>query len=65
MLKAVAAIARASGCPSQFSTERVMGCGMGGCYSCVVRVRDAGGRAHFVRSCLEGPVFGGDDLVWE
>jgi len=65
MLKAVAALARAHGCPSQLSTERIMGCGLGGCYSCVVRVRDAAGTPRFVRSCLNGPVFSGDDLVWE
>ena len=65
MLKAVAGLARAHGCPSELSTERIMGCGLGGCYSCVVRVRDAQGSPHFVRSCLNGPVFNGDDLVWE
>ena len=42
-----------------------MGCGLGGCYSCVVRVRGEDGAAHFVRSCLNGPVFDGDALVWE
>ena len=36
-----------------------MGCGMGGCYSCVIPVRDAGGGHHYVRSCLAGPVFDG------
>ena len=65
MLKAVAGLARAHGRPSQLSTERIMGCGLGGCYSCVVRVRDADGAPRFVRSCLNGPVFNGDDLVWE
>ena len=65
MLKAVADLARSYGCPSEISTERIMGCGLGGCYSCVVRVRDSEGTPHFVRSCLNGPVFNGDDLVWE
>lgn len=65
MLRAVAALAAAHGCPSQVSTERVMGCGLGGCYSCVVRVRDESGRARFVRSCLDGPVFDGAAVVWE
>ncbi|MEI6668314.1 MAG: dihydroorotate dehydrogenase electron transfer subunit [Acidobacteriota bacterium] len=65
MLKAVAALAHASGRPSQVSTERIMGCGMGGCYSCVVRVRGDDGQAHLVRSCLNGPVFNGDAVVWE
>jgi hypothetical protein len=37
---------------------------MGGCYSCVVRVkRDIG--SHFVRSCLEGPVFDASLLQWD
>jgi dihydroorotate dehydrogenase electron transfer subunit len=65
MLRAVAGLARAHGCPSQLSTERIMACGLGGCYSCVVRVRDGEGAPHFVRSCLNGPIFNGDDLVWE
>ncbi|MCX6550153.1 MAG: dihydroorotate dehydrogenase electron transfer subunit [Acidobacteria bacterium] len=65
MLKAVAALGRVHGRPSQVSTEQVMGCGLGGCYSCVVRVRDESGTPHFVRSCLNGPVFRGEDLVWE
>jgi dihydroorotate dehydrogenase electron transfer subunit len=65
MLKAVADLARRNQRPSQISTERIMGCGMGGCYSCVVRAKDDQGRVHFVRSCLNGPVFNGDDVVWE
>ena len=65
MLKAVAGLARDFGRPSQLSTERIMGCGLGGCYSCVVRVRDGEGAPHFVRSCLNGPVFDGADLLWE
>ncbi|HNV02376.1 MAG TPA: dihydroorotate dehydrogenase electron transfer subunit [Vicinamibacterales bacterium] len=65
MLKAVAALAGAHGCASQVSTERVMACGMGGCYSCVVSVRDSSGRARFVRSCLDGPVFDGAAVAWD
>jgi dihydroorotate dehydrogenase electron transfer subunit len=42
-----------------------MGCGMGGCYSCVIPVRDAAGGQHYVRSCIGGPVFAGADLVWD
>ena len=46
------------------SLEPVMGCGMGGCYSCVVPVRQ-NGTSHFVRSCIEGPVFDSTAVVWE
>ena len=38
---------------------------MGGCYSCVISVKDAGGAHHYVRSCIGGPVFAGADLVWD
>ncbi len=65
MLAAVAQLAERYHRPSQVSVERVMGCGMGGCYSCVVSVRDGQGGHHFVRSCLAGPVFAGADLVWD
>jgi dihydroorotate dehydrogenase electron transfer subunit len=65
MLAAVGRIAHEHGRPSELSMERIMGCGVGGCYSCVVRVRDRNGRVHFVRSCLEGPAFRGEDIIWE
>jgi dihydroorotate dehydrogenase electron transfer subunit len=65
MLAAVARLAGRYDRPSQVSVERVMGCGMGGCYSCVIPVRQTGGGQHYVRSCLSGPVFDGAELVWE
>jgi dihydroorotate dehydrogenase electron transfer subunit len=65
MLKAVAELAAAHGRPVEVATERKMGCGMGGCYSCVVRVRRADGSTRYARSCIEGPVFRGDEIVWE
>ena len=65
MLEAVAHIAGRYGKPSEVSVERVMGCGMGGCYSCVIPVREPGGGQHYVRSCLAGPVFAGAELAWE
>lgn len=65
MMRAVAAIARSYRQPCDVSLEQVMGCGLGGCYSCVVLTREAGATPHFVRSCLEGPVFDADRIVWE
>ncbi len=64
MLAAVARLAAKYRQPSQLSVERVMGCGLGGCYSCVIPVRH-GTAAHLVRSCIGGPVFAGADLVWD
>ncbi len=65
LLQEVATLAARHGRPSQLAMERVMGCGMGGCFSCVVRVREADGTSRYVRSCIEGPVFRGEDVVWE
>jgi dihydroorotate dehydrogenase electron transfer subunit len=65
MLAAVGRLASRYGQPSELAMERQMGCGMGGCYSCVVRVRTPDGGTRFARSCLEGPVFKGDDIVWD
>jgi dihydroorotate dehydrogenase electron transfer subunit len=65
MLAAVGRMATRFGQPSELAMERQMGCGMGGCYSCVVRVRTPDGGSRFARSCLEGPVFKGDDIIWD
>jgi dihydroorotate dehydrogenase electron transfer subunit len=65
MLSAVAALAESYRCPCDVSLEQVMGCGLGGCYSCVVGIRDDAGRAHFVRSCIEGPIFDSRRIAWE
>jgi dihydroorotate dehydrogenase electron transfer subunit len=65
MLAAVARLAALHGRPCEVSVERVMGCGLGGCYSCVVPVRTAEGGFHHVRSCIGGPVFDAASLVWE
>jgi dihydroorotate dehydrogenase electron transfer subunit len=65
MLEAVAKLAGKYQQASEVSVERVMGCGLGGCYSCVVPVRNGDNRPHFVRSCLAGPVFDGQQIVWD
>lgn len=76
MLEAVAKLAGRYDQPCQVSVERVMGCGLGGCYSCVVPVKrrdDLSSEAHrakeehanLVRSCISGPVFDGAELVWD
>ncbi len=64
MMHAVARLAAAHGVRCDVSLEQVMGCGLGGCYSCVVPARDPQGAAHFVRSCLDGPVFDAARIVW-
>ena len=64
MLAAVARLAAKYDCRCEVSVERVMGCGLGGCYSCVVPVRSGDG-CHHVRSCIGGPIFDAATLVWD
>ena len=65
MMRAVARLAAENQRACDVSLEQVMGCGMGGCYSCVVLTREAGHAPHFVRSCIDGPVFDSTRIVWE
>jgi dihydroorotate dehydrogenase electron transfer subunit len=44
---------------AQVSIDRTMACGFGACLSCVVETRHG-----LAISCVDGPVFNLDDLVW-
>jgi dihydroorotate dehydrogenase electron transfer subunit len=65
MLAATARTAAKFSRPCQVSVERIMGCGLGGCYSCVVPMRGDDGRFHHVRSCIAGPVMAADQIRWD
>jgi dihydroorotate dehydrogenase electron transfer subunit len=64
MLAAVGDVAREHAIPAQVAVEESMACGIGVCMTCVLPVRGADGRARFVRSCVEGPVFLADRVRW-
>jgi dihydroorotate dehydrogenase electron transfer subunit len=64
MLAATARTAMKYNRPCEVSVERIMGCGLGGCYSCVVPMRSEGGAFHHVRSCLAGPVLNAENISW-
>ena len=66
MMRACAGLADLHGRACDVSLEQVMGCGLGGCYSCVVLARGAGGGApHHTRTCIDGPVFDAQRVVWD
>ena len=65
MMRAVAKLAALHRRRCDVSLEQVMGCGLGGCYSCVVLTRTPAGPPHFVRSCVDGPVFESTRIVWD
>jgi dihydroorotate dehydrogenase electron transfer subunit len=65
MMRAVADVATSHRRRCDVSLEQVMGCGMGGCYSCVVPALDERGTPHHTRSCIDGPVFDATRIVWD
>lgn len=71
MLKAVARVSAAYRTPCQVSVEVPMACGFGACIGCAIKVKAApseetpGPDYRFAIACQEGPVFRGEDVVWE
>jgi dihydroorotate dehydrogenase electron transfer subunit len=65
MLRAVADAATARGIPSYVAVEESMACGIGVCMTCVLPIIGEDGRTRFSRSCVEGPVFGGDRVRFD
>jgi dihydroorotate dehydrogenase electron transfer subunit len=65
MMRACATLASFHGRACNVSLEQVMGCGMGGCYSCVVPARTDTGTVHHTRTCIDGPVFDAQRVVWD
>jgi len=60
MLRSVAAAAAQFGVPCQVSLEERMGCGVGACLVCAVRMAD-GSVKHV---CKDGPVFDAQEVDW-
>lgn len=64
MLRAVQQLAAEFELPSQLSLEEYMACAVGGCAGCVVPISQSGGVA-MKRVCVDGPVFAGDQVIFE
>lgn len=62
MMEATKRIARELGLPCQISLESPMACGIGICFSCVMKLRDGSGGWDYRRTCVEGPVFDAEDV---
>lgn len=60
MQRIVAAQAADAGVACQVSLERLMGCGIGACLSCVVHTSEG-----LKRACVDGPVFDGALVSWD
>ncbi len=65
MMHAVARIAHARRIDAEVSLDPWMGCGVGTCLGCVVRIQDEGeARPKYRCACTEGPVFDAARVVW-
>jgi len=64
MMEAVAQIAIARNVPCEVSLETPMACGIGICFSCVVKTKQPGGDWDYKRTCVDGPVFEAEKIVW-
>ena len=64
MMERVAEIAAAYSTACEVSLETPMACGIGICFSCVAKVRQSDGEWDYKRTCVEGPVFEAEKIVW-
>lgn len=66
MLRAVCEIVRARGIEAQVSLDPLMCCGVGACFTCVVKTRaDTPAGWEYTRACSAGPVFPASVIVWD
>lgn len=65
MMEKVAEASAAAGVDCQVSMETPMACGVGICFTCVAKVRDAGEETwDYKRTCVEGPIFDAPRICW-
>ncbi len=65
MLRHVTSLARRYDIPVQVAVEELMACGIGVCMTCVLPVTGTDGITRMVRSCVDGPVFRGEQVRWD
>ncbi len=64
MMEAVAKLALDRGVRCEVSLETPMACGIGICFSCVVKTKQTDGDWDYKRTCVDGPVFDAEKVVW-
>jgi dihydroorotate dehydrogenase electron transfer subunit len=64
MMHAVAELCQRNDAPCLVSLETPMACGIGICFSCVTKVRQADGSWDWKRTCVEGPIFDAQKIEW-
>ncbi|ABO50212.1 dihydroorotate oxidase B, electron transfer subunit [Desulforamulus reducens MI-1] len=64
MMKEISTMLAEADVPGEVSLEERMGCGVGACLSCAVKISHHGQISN-KRACFEGPVFPSWQVVWE
>jgi dihydroorotate dehydrogenase electron transfer subunit len=64
MMEAVAELCHEKATRCIVSLETPMACGIGICFSCVAKVRQPDGEWDWKRTCVEGPIFDAEKIVW-
>ncbi|MEL6105680.1 MAG: dihydroorotate dehydrogenase electron transfer subunit [Planctomycetota bacterium] len=64
MMEKIAEICGQRGVACQVSMETPMACGIGICFSCVAKVRQDDGEWDYKRTCVEGPIFDAEKIVF-
>ncbi|MCL2064893.1 MAG: dihydroorotate dehydrogenase electron transfer subunit [Candidatus Cloacimonetes bacterium] len=65
MLREVMSVCKLFNKKLYVSMEAYMGCGIGVCYGCAIKLRNARGKYTYARICKEGPIFNAYSIVWE
>ena len=65
MLHEVMSICRLFNKKLYVSMEAYMGCGIGVCYGCAIKLRNIKGKYTYARVCKDGPIFNAYAIVWE
>jgi dihydroorotate dehydrogenase electron transfer subunit len=64
MMQAVSKIAHEHNIPCEVSLETPMACGIGICFTCVAKIDQGDGTWDYRRTCVEGPIFESQSIVW-
>ena len=64
MLKVLVGICAERNIPVYVSLERVMACGVGACYGCVIKIKENDSIV-YKKVCKDGPVFDGAKVIWD
>jgi dihydroorotate dehydrogenase electron transfer subunit len=67
MQRKMAHLAARLGVPMQIAMEALMACGVGACLGCSLRCRppEGGTDPYYANVCQHGPVFRGEEIIWE